>query len=240
MGFLRPGTRFAATTMIAACTLLPLSACQKAQTRGHAAGADSLRVVLERVEKQREQLHQQNESLQALTGQLEEGNRHLQSELQHTRAVLEYVERQFVSLEQGLQSYETKASAVAALAEARLAYDKLIREDPDAKKRPAVVEALEKLQKSDEMIPKQRYAASVYFAKRALRLLEEHSKGGNVRIVTVNNANMREGPGLDFNVISRMTLGTVLIELEHQSQWYRVETEAGLSGWVHESVTALR
>jgi uncharacterized protein YgiM (DUF1202 family) len=240
MGILRPAKRFAAGAAVAACTLLPLSACEKAQTRGHAAGADSLRTALERVEKQRQELRQQNATLQELTGQLEDGNRHLQSELQHTRAVLEYVERQFISLEQGLQSYETKASAVAALAEARLGYDKLIREDPDAAKRPAVAEALEKIQKSDEMIPKQRYAASVYFAKRALRLLEEYNTGGNVRIVTVNEANMRQGPGLDFDVVSRVSLGTVLIELEYKSPWYRVETESGLSGWVHESVTALR
>lgn len=240
MGILRPGTRLAVAAAITACTMLSASACQKTHTRGHAAGADSLRRALERVENERRALNSQTAALQELTEQLEEGNRHLQSELQHTRAVLEYVERQFVSLEQGLQSYETKASAVAALAEARLGYDKVVKDDPGAAKRPAVAEALEKIQKSDEMIPKQRYAASVYFAKRALRLLEEHGKGGNVRIVTVNEANMRRGPGLDYDVVTRVALGTVLIELEHQSPWYRVETESGMSGWVHESVTALR
>jgi hypothetical protein len=194
-------------------------------------------------ERQRHELEKKKEAILKLTADLEkhiEANGYLQSELEHTQSVLEYAERQFISLEQGLQTNQTKASAVAVQAEARLAYDKVVREDPLAKNRSNVKGALEKLQRSDQLLPTGRYAASVYFAKRAIRLLEEHEDEHLIRIISVEKANLRNGPGLDYNVVAKMPLGTVLVELENRAPWYKIETRTGVSGWVHESVTVIR
>ncbi|MEE9269085.1 MAG: hypothetical protein V3V49_02385, partial [Candidatus Krumholzibacteria bacterium] len=98
--------------------------------------------------------------------------RSLKVELERTREYLDYAEAQFISLERGLQSRESKASAVATLAEAKLAYDKRIREDRLAGKLRNVRQAKAKIAKSEELLTQKRYAAAVYFAKRAKRLLE--------------------------------------------------------------------
>jgi hypothetical protein len=240
MGFHSPKMRSAAGLTFVACTLLLQPACSRVGSSRDAAAADSLRAAASGYETD---LRASRAHVVELTAQLEEQERatkELRAELDQTREVLDYVERQFISLEQGLQSHETKASAVAALAEARLAYDKILRDDPRAASRLNVRAALEKINRSDEMIPKMRYAASVYFAKRSIRLLDDSATRRHVRVVAVDQANMRLGPGVDFEIVGRVENGTVLIELEQKFPWYRVETEQGMSGWIHESLTALR
>lgn len=226
------------------CTLLLQTACTpKSASKRNAAAVDSLQAELASCKAQGRELDEKNAALVKLTSQLqkdEETNRALQAELDLTREVLEYAERQFISLEKGLQSHETKASAVAALAEARLAYDKIVRTDPKAAQQNHIRDALEKIEKSDEMVLKQRYAASVYFARRAMRLIEERPQSGGIRVISVDQANVRKGPGMQYDVIAMVDIGTILVEIEHQSPWLRVETKGGLEGWVHESVTALR
>jgi hypothetical protein len=225
--------------------MLTQAACkQSTMKRGSHHTSDSLTAALEECERQRQELNEKKETILQLTADLEkhlEANNRLQGELDHTRSTLEYAERQFISLEQGLQTNQTKASAVAVLAEARLAYDKIVREDPQAVKRANMRQALEKLEQSDQLLPTGRYAASVYFAKRAIRLIEEHeAEQQRVRIISVDKANLRKGPGLKYSVVAKITLGTVLVEVENRSPWYKIETRAGLSGWIHESVTIVR
>ena len=158
-------------------------------------------------------------------------------ELERTREYLDYAEAQFISLERGLQSRESKASAVATLAEAKLAYDKRIREDRLAGKLRNVQQAKAKIAKSEELLTQKRYAAAVYFAKRAKRLLETEERT-IIHIVSVGQANLRRGPGLKHDVLHRLTLGTVVIQTGAQSNWYQVKTRDGKKGWIHQSVTA--
>lgn len=193
--------------------------------------------------KLKEQLAASNDLIVKLTADVESQSvniEFLEAELRRTRDVLEYAEAQFISLEKGLQSHETKASAVAALAEARLAYDKRLREDPKAARLSNVRQARERIEKSDELIPQRRFAAAVYFARRAVRLLHEAPPKRDFLIVSVNQANMRGGPGLAYGVVEQLTIGTVLIRMEKNSPWYKVKTRDGDAGWIHESVVVAR
>jgi uncharacterized protein YgiM (DUF1202 family) len=158
-------------------------------------------------------------------------------ELARTRDVLELAEKQFISLERGLQNNETKASAVAALAEAKLAYDATVRADPEAGNLAVVQQAEKKITTSDQLLSQQRYAASVYFARRAMRLLRDKGVKQNIRIVAVDHANFRQGPGMEYEVLGRFAMGTLLFEIGSNSSWYRVETADGRAGWIHSSVT---
>ena len=182
---------------------------------------------------------EKNAKIVKLTGTSEaqlETIRSLQTELERTHEYLEYAEAQFISLERGLQSQESKASAVATLAEATLAYERRVREDPTADKLGNVRHARGKIAKSEELLTQKRYAAAVYFAKRAKRLLETEERT-IIHVVSVNQANLRRGPGLKHRVVDRLPLGTVLVQTGTESNWYEVKTRDGKKGWVHESVT---
>ncbi len=54
------------------------------------------------------------------------------------------------------------------------------------------------------------------------------------RIVYVNwpAASLREGPGLNFRILSELKKGIPLEVLEEQSQWFRVRLEDGQEGWI--------
>jgi hypothetical protein len=162
------------------------------------------------MEDSREVVQEKNERLNLAVARLTTQLDDLRSALADSKADLEYVEKQFISLERRLQSHETKASAVAALAEAKLACDKFARDNPALKRTRPVLQAKQKLHQSDRLLHENRYAAAVYFAKRSMRLLEEKEDARSIRIVSVNRANMRKGPGMEFDVVGQVTFGMVI------------------------------
>ncbi len=211
------------------CTVMWVSGCTLASTGS--AGSDT-----RRLEKDLAAKNEKIVKLTAASAKHIETIRSLEKELQRTREYLEYAEEQFISLERGLQSQESKASAVATLAEAKLAYDKRLREDAKAHTLANVRQAKDKIQKSEELLPQKRYAASVYFARRAIRLLKTAPQT-IIHIIAVNQANLRRGPGLKFDVVHHLALGTVLIQTDDDKDWYQVKTRDGKLGWIHQSVT---
>jgi hypothetical protein len=169
-------------------------------------------------------------------------NECLKDELQSMTADLEYVEKQFLSLERSIQAEETKASAVAAVAEVQLLLEKLQRETPAVLDSMTVADVDVKLQTGDEMIKKHNYAAAVYYAKRSMRILNlaERKKNihydGATRIVSASKVNMRDGPGSSFDVIDQLTYGTILVLLDSENDWRRVRAKNGKTGWIHGSL----
>lgn len=213
-----------------------------AVTRGRADDR-SLAALRDENKALRKDIDAKNALILKLTAESEsyaENLRYLEAELRQSREALESAEKQFISADIGLQSSETKASAVAALAEARLAYDRTLRENPDAGALANVQMAREKVRQGEDQLSRERFASSVYFAKRAVTLLEESPSRKMVRIISVDQANMRRGPGLEYDVIERLVMGTVLYESKSINNWHKVRTRDGLEGWVHASVTAAR
>jgi hypothetical protein len=167
---------------------------------------------------------------------------YLKAELESMEADLNYVERQFVSLERSIQADETRASAVAAVAEVQILREKLQRENPELLDSLTVEEVNTRLAKSDDMIKERNYAAAVYHATRAMRILNLTERriythdDGATRIVTVSGANLRGGPGSEFDVLEQLKFGTVVVELKSDKNWYQIRTKKGKTGWIHASL----
>ncbi len=57
-----------------------------------------------------------------------------------------------------------------------------------------------------------------------------------VAIVSADIANLRGGPGLSYDKIGKLKLGTSVTLLGRSSDWFRVQTSAGAMGWVAQEV----
>ena len=184
----------------------------------------------------REQLHEHERELE----RSEEMNSLLGDELASTKRDLEQVERQFVSVERGLIRDETKASAVASIAEVRLLLDNLKSQKPAPLDGATLKEVESKLASANTLTRKRNYSAAVYYADRALRLLNQgerrHQALDNDLSVVVDLANLRKGPGSSFEVIARLDRGTSIIRLGRKERWLHVRMRSGREGWVHASL----
>jgi len=184
--------------------------------------------TLETARKQVE-LDQANERIQLL-----------QEELVTVRADLEYVERQFVLFERRLTNEETKASAVSAVAEVQLLRDKLQADRPLDEETLKEVET--RLAAAGVLVDKRKYTAAVYYANRAMRSLNHAERvrnafiDGNALVVAVSKANLRQGPGGKFNVVTRLSYGTAVVRLDKREEWMKVRTRDGQIGWIHTSL----
>lgn len=61
----------------------------------------------------------------------------------------------------------------------------------------------------------------------------EPAGGGSEVVVDVAVLRLRSGPGTDYEILDRLTRGTVLTVTGNQKEWLAVNTPGGKSGWVH-------
>ena len=167
----------------------------------------------------------------------------LEGEVASLKSDLEYVEKQFVSFERRLTRKETKASAVSAVADVRILIDKM-RAEPGAEvDAETLVEVEEKLATASQLTEKRNYSAAVYYASRAMRILNrtEHRVSAreisrNSLVVSVSRANLRSGPGPKHAVVSKLDYGTAVLQLAAKDDWLKVRTMSGQLGWIHKSL----
>jgi hypothetical protein len=181
--------------------------------------------------------------IEASYKQQAELNDFLREELNNSNEDLNRVERHFVIFEQRLKVTETKASAVAAVAEVQLLFDRFRAETPEGLDSLTVAEVSLKISTSEELIKKRNYAASVYFSDRAMKIINQTERRHNLvfadgitQVISVKIANMRDGPGSSYHVIEKLSLGTVVVHLESTENWVKIRTESGKHGWVHNSL----
>ena len=167
-------------------------------------------------------------------------NEVLREELVATEQDLEQVERQFVSMERGLIRDETKASAVATIAEVRLLLDNLKGQDPRPIDDETLADVESKLATANTLTRKRNYPAAVYYADRARRVLNagerRYEAQGQHLMVSVSRANVRKGPGASFDVVATLEYGAVILCLDRTEDWCRVRTDTGEEGWIHNTL----
>jgi hypothetical protein len=212
-------------------------------SRSGRGGGDADSTLSREVATLREQVQEQKLELARTRAELQtavELNRVLEEELAATKGDLEVVERQFVSMERRLIRDETKASAVAAIAEVRLLLDNLKKQEPRPLDADAIAEVESKIASANELTRRRNYSAAVYYANRAMRILNQserrHEVIGDRMIVAVTRANLRKGPGSSYDIITRLQYGTIIVQLDETKDWVHVRTRSGVEGWIHASL----
>jgi hypothetical protein len=166
---------------------------------------------------------------------------HLQREVARLRADLHQAEEAMVTIESGLRGVHTRAGAVSALAEARIAVEQASQSAPW---RPAEArEARAKLEEAERQLEAGHSGSAIFFASRAHRIAEtlseeadQVSQHGSTRFVRAQRVNLRAGPSTDAPVIGVLDEATPVLLERKDGDWVLVRTTAGPVGWMHGSL----
>ncbi|MGI9431262.1 MAG: SH3 domain-containing protein [Myxococcota bacterium] len=162
----------------------------------------------------------------------------LEREVERLRDDLEAAEEALIAVESGLNSSYTRATAVSALAEARISVQRAEAELPYLPE--VVAEAHGKLEKADSQLAEGHLGAAICFATRAHRISQsavddalEASGQPDVRFIAGNRVNLREGPSTEHAVAGQLHRGTPVFPERAREDWLLLRTVRGRVGWVH-------
>ena len=159
-------------------------------------------------------------------------------EIARLRDDLAKAEASIVAMESGLRGSQSRADAVSALAEARIALDRVSRTVPWRSDR--VEEARAKLDEAQRQLDADHIGSAVFFASRAQGITETLALEADLvagwpgrRLVGVPRVNLRAGPSRVHPVLAVLLEETPLLLERNESDWALVRTPAGQVGWVH-------
>lgn len=163
---------------------------------------------------------------------------YLEREITRLRADVAEAEEAMIWIESGLRGVHTRADAVSAVAEARLAVEKACNQAPW--RHVDCEEDRGKLAEAERQIRDGRLGTAVFFASRARRSAEtllgeakSVSEHHDAWFVDGAHVNLRSGPSTDSEVISVLPESTPVFEERRNGEWMLVRTYAGHVGWVH-------
>ena len=166
-------------------------------------------------------------------------------EAERYRADLEEAEASIIAIESGLRGELSRADAVSAVAEARIAVDRAA--DAAPWRAAQIREAREKVDEADRQLREERIGSAIFFASRARRiskdLLDESSlvaTARNLRFVIGRRVNLREGPSTDDRVLTVLLRGEPVFSERYAADWRLIRTPAGRVGWIHDSLLRSR
>jgi hypothetical protein len=167
----------------------------------------------------------------------------LEREIQRLRGELHEAEAAMVAIESGLRGAQTRADAVSALAEARIAVERARTSAPW--RSAEIAEVTEKLDEAERQFQSGNSGSAVFFASRAKRvsdaLIEEARRTAGapgMRKITAPRANLRAGPSTDDAVLLVLGQATPVLPQRSDGEWVLVRTLDGAAGWVHASLLA--
>jgi hypothetical protein len=170
---------------------------------------------------------------------------YLEREVSRLRADLAQAEAAIGVVESGKQGAQTRAHAVSALAEARLAVRRAGRAAPW--RADDLAEARDSLARAEARFGAGRSASALFFASRARRIADELEDDAarlaaspEARLVTRTRANLRKGPSQADVVLDVLPKATPVVPERRQSSWIQIRTPSGQLGWVHGSLVKAR
>jgi len=172
-----------------------------------------------------------------------------EAQQQELAAKLEEAIQEVVRTKAKLRSMESKAEAASHLAEAEIALKALKTKVAGREKDPGFVQAEQLMQMSAVELKKENYSGALYLAGQAKNLVkegEERSLGLDkmplvadeipfalpLSLRVLSTSNIREGPGLEFKVLSVAETDAALTGYSYKGQWVRVKSEDGREGWI--------
>lgn len=167
----------------------------------------------------------------------------LEREVSRLRGDLDEAESAMVVIESGLRGAQTRADAVSALAEARIAVERASSSTPW--RRSEIAEVKERLEEAERQFQAGNPGSAVFFASRAQRLadsLREEARRAaafkGTRVVRAPRVNLRAGPSTSDAVVAVLLEATPLLLQRSEGDWVLVRTPDGAAGWVHASLIA--
>ena len=183
--------------------------------------------------------------------------RELEERQRALEAKLDQAIQEVVRAKSKLRSLETRAEAASNMAEAEIALKAIEAQAKGGGADRDLSQAKQLLKRSAEEFKSENYGGALYLANQAKGLL----RTGEVRPATrekltpvpgespfeapvplelTRDSNLREGPGLEFRVVTTLPTGTKLVGLSRKDQWVRVRDEAGVAGWVFKALVSAR
>lgn len=156
-----------------------------------------------------------------------------------------------------LRSLESRAEAASNMAEAEIALKTIESQAKGGGGSRDVSQAQQLLKRSAEEFKNENYGGALYLANQAKGLL----RTGEVRpasrekltpvpgespfeaplpLQLTRDGNLREGPGLEFRVVTTLPKATRVVGLSQKDQWVRVRDEKGVTGWVFQTLVTSR
>jgi len=176
-----------------------------------------------------------------------------EAQIEELRVRLDEARQEVVRAMAKLQSSATRAEAASGIAEAEIALESL-RNTAAA---PGVEEANQLLKLATAEFDKQNYGGALYLANQAkstalaargrLASVERGSlRAGEVpfalplELQTTGRANVREGPGSAFKVLTTLPAGAPLTGYSFSEQWVRITDDSGRRGWIYQGLIGRR
>lgn len=150
-----------------------------------------------------------------------------------------------------LRTLATRAEAASAMAEADVA---LQSRGDSRRDSPEMKQAYRLMQQSSDAFRQKNFGGALYLAnqaKAAARLSGargavgelrsgEVAFAGPVKLRASTHANVRVGPGMNFDVAYTADSGGALSGLSYFGEWIRVTNESGKEGWIFGSLVSRR
>lgn len=166
-------------------------------------------------------------------------------EVERLRADLRQAEESIVALESGLRDFHSRADAVSALAEARIALERVSRSVPWRTER--VREARDKLDEAGRQLEAEHVGAAVFFVSRARRITRtlraearQVALWSERRVIRAERVHLRAGPSTEHRVVETLRRETPVFPERTVEGWTLVRTPDGRVGWVHASLLGRR
>jgi hypothetical protein len=176
-----------------------------------------------------------------------------EAQVEELQARLDDARREVVRTMAKLQSLATRAEAASGIAEAEIALEAL-RALPGA---PGAAEAGQLMRLSAGEFDKGNYAGALYLANQSkaaalaargqLSTAERGAlRSGEIpfalplKLQTTGRANLREGPGSAFAIVTTLQQATPLTGQSYVDEWVRVTDSDGRRGWIHQGLVSRR
>jgi hypothetical protein len=158
-------------------------------------------------------------------------------EIERLRADLQQAEASLVAMESGVRGFQSRANTVSALAEARIALERVSPSVPWRQDR--VEEAHTKLAEASRQLQAGHVGSAVFFASRAQRITEnlqaevrQVAGWPQKRLILGDRAELRTAPSGEADVVVILVALTPVFPERSHSDWTLVRTPSGRIGWV--------
>lgn len=155
-----------------------------------------------------------------------------------------------------LQSQASRAEAASGMAEAEIALQ-VLRRTQGSEDLPELSEADARLAESSVEFGSENYGGALYLATQARTLArngQSRLRGGGaeslrageslfaipVPLQTVRRSNVRDGPGLNFDIRFTLDEGAPVVGQSYASQWVRIVDTDGREGWIFQTLVTGR